>query len=225
MIRYEITEAALIDRIDRKVPTWLTRTRRRTSTFRKNKRYSEKKGIWGEIKAVYMQIQHNKCAYCERVLEGPPYGLIEHDVEHFRPKSGVEAWPNAAITADRQIDYDFSTGDEWDAGYYLLAYHPLNYTTACKSCNTPLKLNYFPIAGNRGPQAENPSDLAAEQPFLLYPIGTFDDDPEEILTFEGVVPKPVKMSGHRRRRAVVTIDFFELDTREELIRGRSEVIR
>ncbi len=35
----------------------------------------------------------------------------------------------------------------------------------------------------------------------------------------------MKKSGHRRRRAVVTIDFFELDTREELIRGRSDVIR
>lgn len=160
MIRYDIAEADLIDKIDKEAPTWFTRTKKRTSTFRRDGEYTEKTGTWSEIKAVYMKVQHNKCAYCERVLEGPPYGLVEHDIEHFRPKNGVEGWPSVKIKADRKIDYDFSTGDDWDAGYYLLAYHPLNYLTACKSCNTPLKLNYFPIAGKRGPQAEHPSDLA-----------------------------------------------------------------
>ena len=97
-----------------------------------------------------------------------------------------------------KIEYDFSTGREWDQGYYLLAFHPRNYITACKSCNTPLKSNYFPIAGEqRGPQSDNPAHLASEQPFLIYPLGSLDDDPEEVLTFDGIVPKPAKQSGHR----------------------------
>ena len=122
------------------------------------------------------------------------------------------------------INYDFPTGKDWAQGYYLLAFNPHNYIAACKSCNTPLKSNHFPIAGKRGPQSDDSARLASEQPYLLYPLGRRDDNPEDIFTFDGFVPKPVKQSGHRRRRAVVTIDFFALDIREELLRGRAETV-
>jgi hypothetical protein len=88
-----------------------------------------------------------------------------------------------------------------------------------------LKSSYFPIAAKRrGPQSDNPARLSSEQHYLLYPLGNLDDDPEKVLNFDGILPKPLKRSGHLRRRAVVTIDFFELDTREELLRGRAEKI-
>ncbi len=225
MIRYDIADDQLEEQIKKEAPTWLPRAAKRTEDCRKLNAFDGKSGIWSEIKPVYMRLQHNKCAYCERRLEGEPYGLLEHDVEHYRPKNGVKHWPDAKIQAERKIDYKFATGDEYDEGYYLLAFHIYNYIAACKSCNTPLKSSYFPIAGLRGPQSDDPSNLAAERPFLPYPISSSDDDPEDIITFEGIVPKPVRMSGHRRLRARVTIDFFELDTREELIRGRSEIIR
>jgi hypothetical protein len=61
-------------------------------------------------------------------------------------------------------------------------------------------------------------------PFLPYPLGDLDEDPEKILTFDGVSPVSRLKRGPRRRRAVVTIDFFELDEREELRRGRATVI-
>ena len=225
MIRYDIDDAELEKRIRAEAPRWLKKAEKRTEDCRKLGAFDDKGGIWSEVKPVYMKLQHNKCAYCERKLEGEPYGLIEHDVEHYRPKNSVEVWPSPRIAGERKIDYRFETGGAYDRGYYLLAFHPRNYITACKSCNSPLKSNYFPIAGARGPQSDNPADLAVEKPFLVYPIGKADDDPEDILTFEGINPKPVKRTGHRRLRARVTIDFFELDTREELIRGRSEVIR
>jgi hypothetical protein len=225
MIRYVISDTDLDARIEAESPGWLVKAAKRTAACRKKKAFDGREPIWSDVKPVYMRLQHNKCAYCERKLEGEPYGRIEHDVEHFRPKSGVKAWPDERITAERKIDYGFPTGKAWTQGYYLLAFHPGNYITACKSCNTPLKSNYFPIAGKkRGPQSNHPARLAKEQPYLLYPLGSHDDDPEEVLTFEGIVPRPSKRSGHRRCRAVVTIDFFELDTREELLRGRAEVI-
>jgi hypothetical protein len=61
-------------------------------------------------------------------------------------------------------------------------------------------------------------------PFLLFPIGDLDEDPEEVLTFDGLNPVPKVHQGHRMRRAVVTIDFFALAEREELLRGRAEQI-
>jgi hypothetical protein len=226
MIRYDISYADLDASIETESPGWLIKAARRTAACRKKKTFDGGGSIWSDIKPVYMRVQHDKCAYCERKVEGEPYGRIEHDVEHFRPKNGVKAWPDDRIKEERRIHYDFPTGKDWGPGYYLLAYHPRNYITACKSCNTPLKANYFPIAGKRrGPQSDDPARLTTEQPYLLYPLGRLDDDPEEIISFDGIVPKPSKRSGHRRRRAVVTIDFFELDTREELLRGRAEQIR
>ncbi len=81
----------------------------------------------------------------------------------------------------------------------------------------------FPCRGPRGAQAADPKALRGEKPFLLYPLGG-GDDPEDVLTFEGVTPKPKARRGHRALRGLVTIDFFELDTREELLRGRAEQI-
>ncbi len=225
MIRYDISDADLDEKIEVESPGWLDRAVKRTAACRKLRAFDGGTSIWSDIKPVYMRLQHNKCAYCERKLEGEPYGRVEHDVEHFRPKNEVKAWPDARIRADRQIEYEFATGGDWHHGYFLLAFHPRNYITACKTCNTPLKANYFPIAGRRGPQSDDPAYLARELPYLLYPLGEHGDDPEELLTFDGIVPKPSIHSGHRHRRAVVTIDFLELDTREELLRDRALKIR
>ena len=41
--------------------------------------------LWSETKQVYIELQHSKCAFCEKPLEG----RIEQDVEHFRPKGEV----------------------------------------------------------------------------------------------------------------------------------------
>lgn len=225
MIRYPVTPERLDQLIREHDPTWPERARARTDAFRAAGRYDERSGIWGEVKAVYVALQHAKCAYCERRLAGLPYGAIEHDVEHFRPKSEVKRWPGERIARERGIAYDFETGAESREGYYLLAYHPWNYATACKTCNSALKSSYFPVAGRRASGADDPWKLKTEKPFLLYPIGELDEDPETVITFVGLLPVPRARSGHRFRRAQVTIDFFELDTREELLRERAEQIR
>jgi hypothetical protein len=171
-----------------------------------------------------MRIQRCKCAYCERKLEGPPYGYIEHDIEHFRPKNGVKRWPSAQIANTLNRNYSFPLGDDFDEGYYLLAYHPLNYIAACKVCNSTLKSNYFPIAGSRIPGQDDPRLLAAEQPFLLYPLGDLDADPEEIITFDGCIAVPKHQAGPKHRRGLVLIDFFRLNEREELVKDRAVLI-
>ncbi|HSG38529.1 MAG TPA: hypothetical protein VLE27_02730 [Thermoanaerobaculia bacterium] len=225
MIRYLVTLEELRARIEAEAPGWLEDAASRTERFRQAGRYDETSSNWSRIKKVYMRLQHNKCAYCERLLASEDFGgAIEHDVEHHRPKNSVPKWPSEAMARDRNIFYDFATGDELPDGYYLLAYHVFNYVTSCKKCNSPLKANYFPIAGGRRLQGDDPASLRDEKPFLLYPLGDLDEDPEEVLTFSGILPVPKDRMGLRGRRARVTIDFFELDQREELWRERAEKI-
>ena len=135
MIRYTITEAELVRRVDASVPTWRKRASDRTTRFQIAGRYDEKSAIWSEIKSVFSDLQYDKCAYCERKLADPDDGgSVEHDLEHYRPKSSVEAWPDAA-------KFSFHTGGADTGGYYWLAYHLLNYAVACKKCNSGFKLN------------------------------------------------------------------------------------
>jgi hypothetical protein len=219
MIRYPVTDQELRKRIG---SSWLKKAAKRTESFRTVGRYEEKTPIWSEIKPVYVQLQHEKCGFCERRLADPERGLIEYDVEHFRPKSSVSAWPTDGVRAKR--GYDWLMGDASVEGYHLLPYHPWNYLVACKPCNSALKSNFFPVAGDRVVKGEDPWRMTDEKPFLVYPLGDLDDDPASILTFIGNLPVPMQPAGHAHHRARVIIGFFELDTREDLLEDRAKWI-
>jgi hypothetical protein len=112
-------------------------------------------------------------------------------------------------------------------GYYLLAYHPLNYTACCIPCNSALKSSRFPIAGKYKCLGMDPTRLCDEKPLLIYAVGDFDDDPEDLIEFYGASPRAKRKSGHGRFRALVTIEFFALDDvvgRKNLVRERAMVI-
>ena len=211
MIRYPLTLTEIEQRIDAKIPNWRSRARLRTTRLINKGKYEESSSIWSEVKPVYMAFQHNKCIYCEQHLEGGPLGTIAHDLEHYRPKGNVRAWP---IVAGR---YPFTTGDASD-GYYRLAYHLGNYAASCKVCNSLLKLDFFPIAASRIADQNAPADYAAELPFLCYPIGTADEDPKELLSFTISPDGPIAIPKHSEtedadhwRRAMIMIDFLDLN--------------
>lgn len=222
MIRYPITKAELEAAIEGEKRGWLAKARQKTDGFRDAGEFNEpaSRNSWSEIKAAYIRLQQNKCAYCERSFGHDRRSRIEHDVEHFRPKSSVKAWP----TEGSSLSYNFATGDASDKGYYLLAYNIFNYTTACKTCNSILKVNHFPVLAARKVNSDDFAKLKAEKPLLVYPIGDLDDDPEELITFEGFLPVPKFKRGDRYRRARITIDLFELDTREDLLKARAMLI-
>lgn len=210
MIGYKISLADLEKKIGAK---WLAKAGARTDTFRQQGFYAEKSNIWGEVKGIYMTLQYQKCAFCERKLESSDYGKVEQDVEHFRPKSSVKTWKAPKELA--QAGITFSAIPAGRTGYYLLPYHPLNYAAACKPCNSVLKKDYFPIAGPYNFQGEDPTKMAAEQPYLLYPIGDIDEPAENLLNFNGILPCPTENApGYRRNRAMVTIAFFGLDSQK-----------
>lgn len=219
MIRYPITLAELEDLVDVEAPAWRGKATSRTAGFVAVGQYEEASSIWSEVKSVFMKLQHNKCAYCERVLASVDHGGgIEHDLEHFRPKSSVEVWPGAT-------EFTFAMGEASPSGYFWLAYNLQNYAAACKKCNSPIKRNYFPVPGKRGGVPDHPPMLNSnEKQFLIHPIGQIDDDPREILVFLGINAIPAKKTGPRRRRGDVTIAFFELNDREELRRERARLI-
>ncbi len=185
--------------------------------------------LWAEIKDTYIELQHSKCAFCEKPLEG----RIEQDVEHFRPKAKVEPWavPSDLIPEFIEAGVSIAQPDDGSSepGYRFLAYHPFNYAAACKPCNSVLKKNFFPVAKPRKTEAKRPPSLAAEKPLLIYPIGQLDEDPETLITFiEGVVPQPAKRSGFGRLRALVTIAIFRLGDpirRKVFYQQRAEAIQ
>jgi hypothetical protein len=218
VIRYDISVKQLETAVDALAPTWRKRAAKRTARFIKAGRYQEASAIWSEVKPAFMVAQMNKCVFCERQFETELYGKIEFDLEHFRPKSSVTAWP---VVGRHAHTYQFATGNDSPNGYYWLAYALSNYAASCKSCNSNLKSNYFPIAGAR---TAVPGDLGPEQPYLCYPLGSGDADPETLITFVATTAVPKAAEGHDRRRAEVIIDFFELNTREELHRQRANMI-
>jgi 5-methylcytosine-specific restriction endonuclease McrA len=222
MIRHPVTPAKLKQLIGSESATWLADAAQKTKTFRSKKKYEEAQGTWSEIKGAYMAIQHGKCAYCERKFGKDRESRIEHDVEHFRPKSKVRAWP----MKKRKLNYSFATGEGSENGYYLLAYNIFNYAVTCKKCNTIFKSDYFPVAGaKRVLDQDSPKKLAGEEPFLIYPLGSLDEDPEDLIAFEGVIAVPRHASGRKHDRGRVTIDFFKLDLRDELIFQRALILK
>ncbi|MGJ4929759.1 hypothetical protein ACQR1I_35030 [Bradyrhizobium sp. HKCCYLS2038] len=201
---------------------WLSKAAKRTEKLRTLRAFQEKSSIWSDIKPILIAIQRDKCAYCERKFEGVMYGKIEYDVEHFRPKNSVPVWPDSRRQAS--LSYSFATGDEFKAGYWWLAYDIRNYAAACKVCNTIFKLNFFPIAGRRCDDADDPAALAEEEQYLCNPIGDDDADPETLISFVATTAVPAVRRGPRNRRGRVIIDFFGLNIREILHRERAQII-
>ena len=53
--------------------------------------------------------------------------------------------------------------------------------------------------------------MDAEKPWLLYPVGCLDVDPEDVVTFHGYLPQSKSEDPFLKLRGLVTIAFFSLD--------------
>ena len=180
--------------------------------------------LWRKIKYIYIELQHSKCCFCEKPLEGK----ISQDVEHFRPKAEVRLWKPSKKLLVNGVAPVSPASAATEPGYAHLAYHPLNYAMACKYCNSMLKKNYFPINGTRNIGGTNPTALKAEQAYLIYPLGDHDDDPEDLIEFDGLSPKAKQPAGFNFLRAEVVIELFQLGNaskRRALFKGRAYLMR
>ncbi len=140
------------------------------------------------VKAALQALFKGKCAYCEfSYMAG-----ITGDVEHYRPKGGV----------------DLEDGQTLWPGYYWLATEWENLLPSCNLCNRPNTLddladgksrtmgksNFFPVA-NEKKRKITKKGLVSEEPLLLNPCR---DEP----------------SNH--------LEFFEADGHKALLRGKTE---
>ena len=225
MIRYDVTPTGLEALVDKHKPGWRNRAAARTAVLRKKGKYKEASSIWGEIKAVFMMVQGDgKCCFCERKFDGN-FAQYELDLEHFRPKGMVRKWRRPKSLAGQGVAP--TDPPARNKGYYLLSYHLLNYAAACKPCNSGIKKNYFPISGKYDFGGTDPMRMQAEAPFLLFPVGRLDVDPETVLSFYGILPQSRPGNRFLRIRGLVTIDFFGLDDvlgRKNLMRERATAI-
>lgn len=223
MIRIEVQRQVLLDAIQATKPNWIERARQRTAQYVTDQDYTGGSEFWGEIKQVYIDLHFEKCAYCETKLQGAELASKVHEVEHFRPKGSVKAWPDPSREYWRNLGFGFPTGAANAKGYYALAYHPFNYAIACTRCNSTLKSNYFPVMGSRQVALQDPSQGWSEQPLLVYPLSDLDDDPESLITFDGVVAQAAAPAGPARHRALATIAFFQLN-HEDLTQRRARLL-
>jgi uncharacterized protein (TIGR02646 family) len=106
---------------------------------------------------------YGKCTYCECYLHRQ-YG----DVEHFRPKGGIND------ELGKKINHP---------GYYWLAYDWQNLLISCIACNQKVKRNQFPVVDSK--HAKTPDRILTEQPLLINPTSEDDqDDPAKHLKID-----------------------------------------
>lgn len=169
------------------------------------------------------------CAYCEAVYEGTQ----QVDVEHYRPKGGVEGNPN-------------------HPGYWWLAMRWDNLLPSCADCNRRRtqtaaapgmtlaelqdafesnegsaagKLNAFPTSNGHWAQPEADPTLG-ETPLLIDPTR---DDPNDYLIWklDGEIPILVARSGGSEAispKGQMSIDVYGLN-RFGLVQSRLRVLR
>jgi len=234
MIRYPVSVRSLLAGIKTQgAQDWPVRARLRTAEFHRRGGYVEDDGalkpFWSELTPLYLQLQQNKCIYCERTLGDAVYGRVEMNVEHYRPKQRVDAWPSVYLRRHypHLTHYNRVRGDNLPEGYWALAYHPLNLAVSCRRCNLRVKKSFFPIDASRVTSPERNLHLySSELPDLFYPLSTVDpDDPEACIAFRGPIAFPsVTASVRVRERARVTIDLLHLNQRSELISERCRSI-
>jgi uncharacterized protein (TIGR02646 family) len=163
-----------------------------------------------EVVAALTGVFKGKCAYCEFRYDGG----APADVEHYRPKGGVEV-----------------NGKLKEPGYYWLAADWTNLLPSCVDCNRMRyhefpddgpeargKANTFPIANK--PRATRPGQEKKEKRLLLHP---YFDEPKDYLRFveEGAI-QAISEDGVAKPMAVNSIRVYGLD-RPNLSDARRDV--
>jgi uncharacterized protein (TIGR02646 family) len=126
------------------------------------------------VKRDLVEMQHEKCAFCE----AKPLHVSDGDVEHFRPKAAV-----------RQDD----TAPLRRPGYYWLAYEWDNLLFACERCNRRHKRNFFPLTDPARRAQTHRDAVANEAPIFIDPSV---EDPRQYISYREHIP--IAVNGHAR---------------------------
>ncbi len=191
-------------------------------------------GIWKKLRTnILKKFFPNKCAYCETPLTGD-FGASEH----YRPKGAVTPKQGETGTTADSTTEDEDGKNIPHPGYFWLAYHWKNLVPSCDKCNSGQgKQNQFPVKSRyRMVKHISDSEAAAlgdtpfsspthpnvvylepdeldrlEQPLLLHPYGSGEDDPRRHLCFgDGGIEAPRKINGKPSSRGEATIKVCQL---------------
>ena len=150
------------------------------------------------VKTKLIDIQDDKCCFCERKVSAGEPGHIEH----YRPKGGYKKDDQSKLIKP---------------GYYWLAYDFNNLFFSCNRCNTSYKKNYFPLVDETKRAINNSAhDIYLEDPLIISP----SDDPKPHLIFVKEKIKP----NNRSIKGKETIKRTGLN-RRTLSKERSEYLR
>lgn len=118
-----------------------------------------------EVKERLLAMQHGKCAFCESQIDHISYG----DVEHFRPKGGVQQHGCDPLIKP---------------GYYWLAYEWSNLLLSCQLCNQRHKKNLFPLVDPDTRARSHHDKIGREAPMFIDPAA---EDPENLVGFRAEI--------------------------------------
>lgn len=149
------------------------------------------------VKSVLIDLQSKKCCFCESKIPHIAHG----DVEHFRPKAGVQIEGSTNLSKP---------------GYYWLAYNFSNLFFSCQICNQKFKKNFFPLVDETERATSHLHDVSLEESLILHPE---IDNPEEHLMFESEFIKPKNNS----KKGETTIKYTGLN-RPDLEEQRREYL-
>jgi hypothetical protein len=233
MIRIEVPDSELVNALEKKKAGWLKSAEQKLKKARQAGKIGDQDGIWSEIKEVFILLQEFKCIYCEFPMPkvestSADKVAVDYDVEHYRPKNRVTPWPTPGVIVRRPAvqAYQSLVASGAPAGYLRLAFDPFNYVVSCKVCNSSYKSDRFPIYGKPDSRSRKRASLdSTEKPLLLFPFGENGDDPDEYLSFDGPTVGHRSGSSYEDLRSQVVVDFFELDTREDLLEQRCMLIQ
>jgi len=162
------------------------------------KKFNFKKNLYAhsKIKNALIEIQANKCCFCEsKVIQ-----VDDGDVEHFRPKAAYKQKQSDKLQRP---------------GYFWLAYDWDNLFLACTKCNQRNKKNMFPLIKEESRAKNNLDTLSDEKPYFIHPEF---DIPEDHITFEGPFIKQ-KNGSIRGKKTILELDLKRIplfDTRKEI---------
>ncbi len=158
-----------------------------------SKRFTFSLRIYGHesVKQALIAAQHGKCCYCEQLVDE------DGDVEHFRPKGGVQQAKRTRIETP---------------GYFWLAYEWTNLLLSCSGCNQRAKGNLFPLQNPKSRAVSPRHPISRERPLFINPATT---DPTKHITFLDWKAVPVNDSPVGKKTADILLNRRLLKVRRE----------
>lgn len=171
-----------------------------------------KREIWREYKSHFQRTQHERCGYCDCLLDKSSYP----DIDHYRPKGALHEVQDPEAETKCFNDTPPETRKISDSGYEWLEYEWTNYVYACKGCNEAFKRCLFPVENRAQCWPLHSSTYQQESELLLWCYGI--EEPTKHLEFAQDGAIAAKRNSEHGKATIITCGLsrrFLRDRRQE----------